>query len=123
MKVRALQVLLVIGLLNLATDMMAQSKAAPFKPNHNLNPQQTMGQHLFVQRCSICHLPHYTKSDPAGYAPNSGVSLDGVFKAASPEEEKTLKEHILKGSQKMPGFKYGLQPREIDDLIAYLKTI
>src|ERR1019366_10011811 len=119
MKMRVLQVLLVIGLLSLGADLMAQSKpkATPFKPSHNLSPQEGVGQYLFLQRCSVCHLPHYTKSDPAGYPPNSKVSLDGVFKAASPDDEKILIEEILKGSPKMPGFQYGLQPEEIGDLI------
>jgi len=32
-------------------------------------------------------------------------------------------EERLKGGPRMPGFQYGLTPNEVDDLVAYLKTL
>jgi mono/diheme cytochrome c family protein len=129
----ALKLLLAVGLLALATQLIAQSgpesKPAPkptpqFKANLNLSDQEAMGEHWFLQRCALCHLGHYTKSDPVGYPTNmGGTNLEGVFKGASPEKEKFLREYILKGSQKMPGFQYSLETKDIDELIAYLKTL
>jgi hypothetical protein len=36
---------------------------------------------------------------------------------------KVLRGFILKGGPDMPGFQYGLDASEVDELIAYLKTI
>jgi len=44
-----------------------------------------------------------------------------LFKEAGPDKMKLLKGSILKGSPNMPGFQYGLEPKEVEDLIAYLK--
>ena len=78
------------------------------------------GEGLFLQRCSICHLPRKLKF---GSPPVIGPSLSGQFKDATPEQLKILRGFILKGGPDMPGFQYGLEPKDIDDLIAYLKTI
>ena len=78
------------------------------------------GEGLFLQRCSICHLPRKLKF---GSPPVIGPSLSGQFKDATPDQLKILRGFILKGGPDMPGFQYGLEPKDIDDLIAYLKTI
>jgi len=51
------------------------------------------------------------------------TGFDGLFKEAGPDKMKLLKGSILKGSPNMPGFQYGLEPKEVEDLIAYLKTL
>jgi mono/diheme cytochrome c family protein len=85
-----------------------------------LSEQESRGENFFRQRCSLCHLPRNLKfGSPATIGPN----LSGVFKEAGPDQQKLLRGIILKGSPNMPGFQYGLEPREVDDLIAYLKTL
>ena len=75
---------------------------------------------MFRQRCSLCHLPRILKfGSPAVIGPD----LRGVFKEAGPDKQKLLRGTILKGGPDMPGFQYGLEPKEVDDLIAYLKTL
>ena len=105
------------------TDVLAQQSKPVFDTNPNLSEQEKRGKHLFLQRCSICHLSHYTKSDPAGYPPNSGRGLVGVLKGAAPEKEQAVRDLILKGTVNMPGFQYGLEPKDLDELVAYLKTL
>ena len=85
-----------------------------------LTEQERRGAGLFLQRCSVCHLSMKSKSK---LTPSFGPPLAGVFKGASPAKEKALRELISKGTDKMPGFQYGLEPKELDDVIAYLKTI
>jgi len=85
-----------------------------------LSEQERRGEGLFLQRCSLCHLPRKLKF---GSPPVIGPSLAGLFKDATPEQMKVLRGFILKGGPNMPGFQYGLEPREIDDLIAYLKAL
>jgi mono/diheme cytochrome c family protein len=93
--------------------------AAPRSNSQTLSAEQRRGEGLFLQRCSICHLPRKLKF---GSPPVIGPSLSGQFKDATPEQMKTLRGFILKGGPDMPGFQYGLDAKEIDDLIAYLKT-
>ena len=37
--------------------------------------------------------------------------------------EDAIKEMIRTGTTKMPGFKFGLEPAEIDAIVEYLKTV
>lgn len=103
------------------TNLWAQSKpAATAAAAEKLNEQERRGQGLFLQRCSLCHLPRNLKF---GSPPVIGPSLSGQFKDAAPDQLKILQSFILKGGPDMPGFQYGLEPKEVDDLIAYLKTL
>ena len=100
----------------LAQNAPATASSVPAK----LTEQETRGENLFRQRCSLCHLPRKLKF---GSPPVIGPELTGVFKEASPDKLKLLTGSILKGGPDMPGFQYGLEPKEVDDLIAYLKTL
>lgn len=76
------------------------------------------GKKWFVQRCSVCHLPPLGPGEPRPYA----RSLTGVVK--SPETEAAARLVIQRGvPSRMPGFQYGLQPNEIDSIVAYLRTL
>jgi mono/diheme cytochrome c family protein len=117
-----------ISVLGLATlfaggisNLTAQSKPGATPPAAvKLSEQESHGQGLFLQRCSLCHLPRKLKF---GSPPVIGPSLGGQFRDADPDQQKILRGFILKGGPDMPGFQYGLEPKEIDDLIAYLKTL
>jgi mono/diheme cytochrome c family protein len=101
--------------------LSAQNKPSAVAPGAaKLSEEATRGENLFLQRCSICHLPRKLKF---GSPPVIGPSLSGQFKAATPDQMKALRNFILKGGPDMPGFQYGLDPNEVDDLIAYLKTL
>jgi mono/diheme cytochrome c family protein len=128
MSAAVMRPLLIVGFLAVAPSLLAQSKpasqwpATPFKPNPKLTAQEKRGEHWFLQRCSICHLASFTKADAAGY-PNKAPSLEGLLKGASPDKERAVREQIRNGSTNMPGFQYGLDQKDLDELIAYLKTL
>jgi len=104
-----------------AGHLAAQGKAATTLPAvQTLSEDARRGEGLFLQRCSICHLPRNLKF---GSPPVIGPSLSGQFKDAAPDQLKILRGFILKGGPDMPGFQYGLEPKEVDDLIAFLKTL
>jgi mono/diheme cytochrome c family protein len=101
--------------------LSAQNKPSAVAPGAaKLSVEATRGENLFLQRCSICHLPRKLKF---GSPPVIGPSLSGQFKSATPDQMKVLRNFILKGGPDMPGFQYGLEQNEVDDLIAYLKTL
>jgi mono/diheme cytochrome c family protein len=124
LKIRAI-VIVVLGFGSLFSGgtpyLPAQSKPAAALPSaETLSEQARRGEGLFLQRCSLCHLPRKLKF---GSPPVIGPSLDGQFKDATPDQLKILRGFILKGGPDMPGFQYGLEPKEVDDLITFLKTM
>ena len=98
----------------------AKQSAAKQSSAEKLTEPQARGAGLFFQRCAYCHLQKTLKTC---CQPSIGPSLSGLFKDATPAQEKALREFILKGGPTyMPSFQYGLEPKEIDDVIAYWKT-
>ena len=77
---------------------------------------------MFLQRCSLCHLPKRMKvCCQAPLAPLLFGKLQGPDPGG--ERERFVKDQIQRGSADMPAFRYALSPDQIDDLIAYIKTI
>lgn len=75
------------------------------------------GWKLFVQRCALCH-------DPLGQ-PSYPASLGPVLGQGSVRElgEETVREIIMVGSVRMPGWQYTLSREQIGQVIAYLNTV
>ncbi len=80
----------------------------------------TRGEAWFYQRCSLCHMGRIVKDET--YEPMA-PSLSGLLKGAPPDREKLVREQILRGSLRMPGFRYNLTPAEFEELMAYIKTL
>lgn len=76
-----------------------------------LNETELRGRRLFAQRCANCH---------GGTAQRPGPPLgqQTVERLGDP----SVREKVMKGSPAMPGFAYSLEPAQIDQLIAFLKT-
>ena len=103
--------------------LAAQAQQPPASPA--LNEQQTTGKRLFQQNCALCHLPEpETSKDPNSEGTSIGPRLNGVFGPPRSRPEALVKTFIQQGvAGKMPGFRYSLEPAEIDAIIAYLKTL
>lgn len=74
-----------------------------------------------MQQCALCHLPP-PETKPK-MRPSSGPVLNGLLKGAKAGKEEMVRGLILKGTPRMPGFQYTLNRGEIDDLMAFLKTL
>lgn len=104
----------VLGVAVLAVGLNAQQPVKSGATPTQLEP----GKKLFVQRCSVCHLPPLGPGEPRSYA----RSLAGVLKG--PDTEAAARLIIQRGvPSRMPGFQYGLEPDEIDNIVAYLSTL
>src|SRR5258707_15637860 len=87
----------------------AQSASA-----QTLTPQQAHGRIILTQNCNICHLPQNPGS--ATYGPRlSKTSVNG--------DDALMREVIMNGLVKMPGWKYTLNASDISDVIAYVRTL
>lgn len=102
----------------LAAALTAVAHAQQGSPNATLSAAEVRGKKAFLQRCSICHLPPlYEPPEVQPYGP----LLDGYLR--SPQFEARARKAIAEGTPRMPGFQYTLKPSEIDDVIAYMKTM
>jgi cytochrome c len=80
------------------------------------------GKSLFQQKCTICH---YDTSDQKKIGPGlKGISKRGTFSVNGNKiTDDSLKTWIENGDQLMPPFKDVLEPGQIKDLVAYVKTL
>src|SRR5215208_4876949 len=92
------------------TSLMQFASAQP----STLNPQQQLGQQLVTQSCGVCHLKPQITAQTFG-PPLSKESAGG--------HEDVMRQVIMDGTPRMPGFKLQFEPAQIDAIIAYLKTV
>ena len=105
--------------------LLAGCESEPPAPQSNaelhLTEQQGRGRRLFDQSCAQCHQAYSS-------ATQAGPSLQGVFKKQTlpsgiPANDDRVRENILLGRAKMPGFRNLFSDDQVDDLIAYLHTL
>lgn len=80
-----------------------------------LSAAQLSGKNVFVQRCSVCHLPGM-----ASYS-TYGPLLDAQVIAS--RGEAAVRDQIMHGSARMPGFQYTLTQSEVDEIVQFLKRV
>jgi cytochrome c len=80
------------------------------------------GKTVFQQKCSVCH---YDNSDQKKIGPGlKGLSKRGTFSVNGNKiTDDSLKTWIENGDQLMPPFKDVLEPGQVKDVIAYVKTL
>jgi mono/diheme cytochrome c family protein len=93
------------------TEYDLRKAAAPPPLGHD----ELEGKKLFVQRCALCH---DLLGQPTTVTPGPWVDAATVKRS-----ETAVREKILNGSQRMPGWRYTLTPAQVDQLIAYMKTV
>jgi mono/diheme cytochrome c family protein len=87
-----------------------------------LNPQQSAGRGIYDRYCDRCHEPYSSRD-------KQGPPMLGVFKhpylavSGLPANDQRVSEIILSGRAKMPGFGQVLSQQEVDQLLAYLRTL
>ena len=86
----------------------------PLPSIKTLTTAQAAGKKLFVQKCSVCHLPALPSYTAYGPLLDTAVADRG---------EESVREQIERGSAKMPGFQYQLSSAEIEQIVGYLKTL
>ena len=83
----------------------------------SLSEDALAGWKLFVQRCAICHDPLGQPSFPASLGPLLGQATVRELGA------ETVREIIMVGSVRMPGWQYTLSQEQIGQVIAFLDTV
>ncbi len=87
-----------------------------------LNPQQAAGRKIYDAHCDRCHEPYSTEG-------KQGPGLEHIFKrpylreSGLPANDDRVREIVLYGRSKMPGFGQVLNDQDVQDLLAYLHTL
>jgi cytochrome c2 len=80
----------------------------------SLSQEQREGARLFMQRCNVCH----------GAAMNSVTAYGPLLTKKNVEGRvEAARRVIMEGTPRMPAFKYGLEPFQINLIIEYLKNV
>jgi len=86
-----------------------------------LNPQQARGRHLFDAQCARCH-------DPYNASARKGPTLKNLYRhpylpSGLPANDARVADSIVLGRKMMPAFNQTFTQEQLDDLLAYLKTL
>ncbi len=87
-----------------------------------LNAQQAAGRRLYDDYCDRCHEPYSSRG-------KKGPPLKGVFKqqylplSGLPANDTRVGEIIKSGRSKMQGFGQVMTDQQVQDLLAYLRTL
>jgi len=97
------------------------AKKKPDKKGKEKLGDVTAGQGVYKNNCAVCHFADKTDK-------RIGPGLKGFFKKDKmfddrPVNEETVRDLILNGGGKMIPFKEKLDGKQLDDLMAYLKTL
>lgn len=114
-----------IFILALAFPLCMSARPKTKKPV--LSPTAKAGQRVFNENCNVCHNARQT-------ATKIGPGLKGLFKAKvlpyshKPVTDASVRTQIEKGNpdatpMPMPSFGSALSQKDIDNVIAYLKTL
>lgn len=110
--------------------VVSPPKTSATQAKTELDDQEIRGEGLFIQRCGLCHLPKRGDGKgPVSAEPVGGI-LSGVLKGVNSNKVDHVRQVILQGTPirgdarfHSLGFRYSLGPKQVDDLIAYLKTL
>src|SRR5207302_9036292 len=80
------------------------------------------GKEVFQKKCAMCH---FAESDQKKIGPGlKGISKRGTFSVnGNKVTAESLKSWIENGDTQMPGMKDTLDPAQIGDVVAYVKTL
>jgi mono/diheme cytochrome c family protein len=86
-----------------------------------MSAEALRGEHTFNLQCAVCHNAHSTE-------PLHGPGLKGLYHKQTlpsgiPLTDEHVRQNILRGRAMMPPFGNILDEGQVNDLIAYLKTL
>jgi cytochrome c2 len=116
---------LVLGVLILAVTGAALAQKTQEKKATNSKASAAAierGKTVFQSKCALCH---YADQDQKKIGPGlKGISKRGTFTVNNNKvTDENLKDWIENGDELMPPFKDALEPAQIKDVIAYVKTL
>ena len=115
-----------ITILAITTAVVAQDPPAKTETKksgtHAAAGSAARGKEVFQKKCAMCH---FAESDQKKIGPGlKGISKRGTFSVnGNKVTAESLKSWIEHGDSQMPGMKDTLDPAQIRDVVAYVKTL
>jgi len=115
-----------IAIFSVAGALLAQDsptkKSSKKTASHAAAGSATRGKEVFEKKCAMCH---FADSDAKKIGPGlKGISKRGTFTVNSNKvTTEALTTWIENGDALMPGMKDSLEPAQIKDVVAYVKTL
>lgn len=121
---RNMLVFLLVAVLGTGYGLAQSSETPPKKKSESRAAKAAevkRGKAIYNENCGICHYG-------ANRAKKIGPGLKGIYKRGKFADGKkvndeAMREWIVRGGVDMPSFEDALNKQQIDDLIAYLKTL
>jgi mono/diheme cytochrome c family protein len=91
----------------------------------NLTSSQKEGRRVFQQKCAVCHVPAWPGATAIGPALSNQI-IQGPGNESAARDAITngiYDQAVLGPGFTMPGWKYTLSSKQIEDVIQYLKTL
>jgi cytochrome c len=119
---------LILGIATLAVAGALLAQDQPEKPapkkaaSHGAAGSATRGKEVFEKKCAMCH---FADSDAKKIGPGlKGIAKRGTFTVnGNKVTTESLTSWIENGDSLMPGMKETLEPAQIKDVVAYVKTL
>ena len=92
-------------------------------PEVTVEAAKKSGRKIFQTRCAMCHVGQDPGTELAPDAPRSPRTLGPLLSKAQATNETTLRAKISNGGPRMPGYKYTFTDEQIDQVVAFLKTV
>ena len=112
-----------IAILGAARALLAQdSPAKTTSKKTSSHGSAVKGKEVFNQKCALCH---FADNDAKKIGPGlKGISKRGTFTVnGNKVTTESLTTWIENGDSQMPGMKDNLEPAQIKDVVAYVKTL
>jgi len=94
----------------------------PPAAHSTLTVAEKSGRSIFQTRCAMCHVGEEPAAEMAS-AQARASTMGPLLSKANTANEATLRTKIKDGSVKMPGYKYTLTDPQVDQVIAFMKTL
>lgn len=120
---------IVLGIATLAVASAVYAKGQDTKPSTKKPAAAgasaaaaARGKEVFDKKCTVCH---YADSDAKKIGPGlKGIGKRGTFTVNNNKvTDESLKTWIENGDTLMPPFKEVLEPAQIKDVVAYVKSL
>jgi mono/diheme cytochrome c family protein len=89
-----------------------------------LKPAEKAGRSIFQTRCAMCHVGQEPAVEASSNAAERRPATMGpLLSRSNTTNDAALRQKIKDGSGRMPGYKYTLSDEQIDQVVAFMKTI
>jgi mono/diheme cytochrome c family protein len=111
--------------LALACILVTALHGQPSSSSANLSAAEKSGRKIFQTRCAMCHVgqdpaTELTAASPA--APRQ-TTFGPLLSTAQAANDAALREKIKNGGPRMPGYKHALTDEQVEQVIAFMKTV